>query len=210
MPSDAHTHFTTSLNDVNHLLWFHENAGGGGQGRRSSEFQALNKSAIVLICAAWESYVETVIMECAKKSIESATGPDQMLRPLKKITQNHIRCGKVENTWQLVAGDGWRALTTSLVNSRVSGFNTPKPGPVKELFKEIIGIQDITNDWQWHHNPLGTPENRLKEFVQLRGAIAHGAILERTIRKVDVTSAKDLISRIVEIVDGRLVRENFI
>lgn len=98
----------------------------------------------------------------------------------------------------------------SLISARISGFNTPKPRATKELFKEIIGIQDITDNWQWHRNPLGTPTDRLSELVKLRGAIAHGATLSNTIKKSDVISAKDLISRIVKIVDKRLHDDGFI
>lgn len=96
MPSNAYAHFSTSLTDVDNLLWFHGNTGGAGQGRRSSEFQSLNKSAIVLICAAWESYIEAVIMECTEINIQSSTDPSHMLRPLKKLLRTIFGMGKLK------------------------------------------------------------------------------------------------------------------
>jgi hypothetical protein len=160
------------------LLWFHESEGGDGQGRRGRHFDSLNKSAVVLLCAAWETYIETVILECVERNIAAANAPNEMLRPLQKIAQSHIREGKVESAWQSVAGDGWKDLTRSLVQGKVSALNTPKPGPVTELIKSVLGVEDIKDNWTWHRNTLGTPSNKLKDFVTLRGGISHGERLQ--------------------------------
>lgn len=210
MPSNSKTSFVRALEDVDNLLWFHENEGGGGQGRRGSHFQSLNKSAIVLLCAAWETYVETVIRECADKSIDAAEAPSEMLRPLQKVTQIHIRDGKVENAWLSVAGEGWKDLTRSVVQTRVAALNTPKPGPIKELMKVLLGVPDATANWFWHRNPLGTPADRLVAFVALRGSIAHGERLPQTVTKARVTQAYDLVERLVDCVEAKLAEEDLL
>src|ERR1700761_9097270 len=120
MPSAAQGSFDRALDDVDNVLWFHEDAGGQGQGKRGRHVQSLNKSAAVLLCAAWEIYIETVIIECVERNLQTATAPNEMLRSLQKLTQRHIREGKVENAWQSVAGEGWKELTRSLARSRVA------------------------------------------------------------------------------------------
>jgi hypothetical protein len=204
MPSNAKNSFARALVDVDNLLWFHENEGGDGQGRRGAHFQSLNKSAIVLLCAAWETYVETVIVECVDRNVNAANAPTDMLRPIQKITQLHIREGRVENAWTSVAGDGWKDLTKSLIRGRVAALNTPKPGPVTELIKAALGLEDIKDNWTWHRNPLGTPAAKLGDFVSLRGAIAHGERPEHSVTKARVTQAYDLVSRLVDCVETNL------
>lgn len=210
MPSAAFTSFERALVDVDNLVWFHENEGGGGQGRRGAHFLSLNKSAIVLLCAAWETYVETVALECVARSVDRAAAPADMLRSLQKIAQAHIREGKVENAWQSVAGTGWKDLTKSVARTRVATLNTPKPGPIKELLKLVLGVQDVTDNWLWHRNPLGTPALKLQQLVTLRGAIAHGEQLPQSVTKANVTAAYDLISRLVALVDQKLRAESLL
>lgn len=210
MPSAAKGSFSQALVDVDNLLWFHENEGGNRRGRRGAHFQSLNKSAIVLLCAAWETYIETVILECVDHNVDAVNTPDAMLRSLQKITQTHIREGKVENAWVSVAGDGWKELTKSLVRNRVSALNTPKPGPVTELMKSVLGIDDIKENWTWHRNPLGTPSENLKLFVTRRGAISHGEQLPETVTRASVTAAYDLVSRLVDCVEAKLVLEGLL
>lgn len=210
MPSAAQSSFELALDDVENVLWFHENAGGQGQGKRGRHFQSLNKSAAVLLCAAWEIYIETVIMECVERDLQAATTPTEMLRSLQKLTQRHIRDGKVENAWQSVAGDGWKELTRSLARGRVAALNTPKPGPITELFKAVLGVEDIKDNWVWHKNPLGVPSGKLQNFVSLRGSIAHGEQLPETLTKARVEAAYDTIDHLVDCVEAKLVDEGLL
>lgn len=205
MPSAAEGSFDRALDDVDNVLWFHENTGGQGKGKRGRHFQSLNKSATVLLCAAWEIYIETVIMECVERNLQASTTPTDMLGSLQKLTQRHIREGKVENAWQSVAGEGWKDLTRALAQGRVAALNTPKPGPITELFKAVLGVEDIKDNWVWHKNPLGTPSDKLTSFVSLRGSIAHGEQLAETLTKARVEAAYDLIDHLVECVEAKLV-----
>jgi hypothetical protein len=210
MPSAAKSSFERALIDVDNVLWFHANEGGDGRGKRGKHFESLNKSAAVLLCAAWEIYVETVIMECVDRNLEAATVPTEMLKSLQKLTQAHVRNGKVENAWQSVAGEGWKDLTRSLAQSRVGGLNTPKPGPITELMDGVLGIDDIKDNWSWHKNPIGTPADKLKAFVSLRGGIAHGEQLEQTLTKAKVEAAYQTIMHLVDCVEAKLVEEDLL
>lgn len=210
MPSRAFVAFYRALNDVNNLMVFHENEGGNQPGRRPERLQSLNKSAIVLLCAAWESYIEAIICECTDANVDAATKPTDMLKPLRKLVSSHIREGKDESTWQLAAGDGWKALTKDVVKAKVGQLNTPKKGPVSELMHTILGTSEIENDWTWHRNPAGEPARKLNEFVSLRGGIAHGEQMGYAITKAHVTRAKDLLERLVKKVEDRLTADGLL
>jgi len=210
MPSSADASFRRALTDVNNLMVFHENEGGNAPGRRSADLGSLNKSAIVLLCAAWESYVEFVIRECAVRNIDAAMAPSDMLKPLRKLVSSHLRSDKDESTWERTAGEGWRDLTKSCVHSIVSILNTPKTVQVFSLMKEVLGVSDLDGTWSWHKNPLGKPARRLNAFVALRGSIAHGEVLPNNVKKKQVTEAKDLLSRLVEKVETRLIADGLL
>lgn len=210
MASEAKVSFESALADVDNLLWFHENEGGEAPGRRGGHFGSLNKSAIVLLCAAWETYVEAVIQECADRNIAAAATPADILRSLQKLIQSYIRQAKNESTWQLAAGDGWRELGRAVVRSKVNALNTPKHGQVTDLMLSILGVREIGRTWTWHRNPVGEPARRLNDFVRLRGAIAHGERLPRSVTKANVTAAYDLLTRLVEAVEARLILEGLL
>ena len=76
--SRAKASFKAALGDVTNVLGFHEGIGGKGRGRRPDSLSSLNKSGIVLLCAAWESYVEAVIVDCAENNVAKATKPSDL------------------------------------------------------------------------------------------------------------------------------------
>ena len=210
MPSQAQAAFESALVDVDNLMWFHENEGGDAPGRRGTHFGSLNKSAIVLLCAAWETYVESVIVECAGWNISRAATPADMLKSIRHLVSAQVRQGKDESTWQRVAGEGWKDLSRSVVQSRVAVLNTPKHGPVSELILNVLGVRELGNNWHWHRNPIGGPAGRLDDFVRLRGSIAHGERLPRSVTKANVTAARDLLTRLVGAVETRLRQERLL
>lgn len=208
--SAAKDSFVAALGDVENLLHFHEEVGGHGPGRRPDNLSSLNKSGIVLLCATWESYIEFVIMECAERDVKAASTPDRMRKSLSKLVANAIRTDKDDRAWQTVAGDGWRNVTLLAVKSRVATLNTPKTANVSELFRGLLGVKDIENDWFWRRSKLGTAKTRLDEFVKLRGSIAHGEPRPANITKVQITAAQDLITRLVDKIEGRLLSEKLL
>jgi RiboL-PSP-HEPN len=210
MPSNALVLFENALVDIDNLMWFHENEGGDGPGKRPIQFSSLNKSAIVLLCAAWESYVEAVVCEAAAQCIDSSATPDAMPKSLKKLVSSHVREGKDESAWQLAAGDGWRTLAQAVVQTRVNALNTPRLGQISDLMLATLGVKDIGNNWEWHKNPLGTPSEKLSDFIRLRGSIAHGEQMKRFIKKSEVTKARELLTKLAMKVEERLVEDELL
>jgi hypothetical protein len=63
MPSTAYGEFKVNLTDVDRLIALHRQESGAGRGRRG--LGHITRGALVLLCAAWERYVETVVSEGA-------------------------------------------------------------------------------------------------------------------------------------------------
>lgn len=95
-------------------------------------------------------------------------------------------------------------MARSVVLTRVGGLNTPKSGPVTDLFKVTLGVEDIKANWTWHRNPLGTPAEKLNAFVSLRGSIAHGEQQKQAVTLSGVRTSYDLVERIANCVEEKL------
>lgn len=184
---------------------FHERVGGVARGRRAISLSSLNKSGVVLLCAAWETYIERVLQETANRSILRSRTPHDLPKPIQRLVANHVRVGKDEGAWRSLAGRGWREVAKSVVSERTAALNTPKPGPVRELFKAVLGIDNVTDDWCWAKNDNDRVLTRLADFVSMRGSIAHGELLAYTVKKSHLRNQVDLIERIVPIVERRVV-----
>lgn len=208
--SQSKAHFEAALVDVNNLMDFHAWHGGDGRGRRAGNLQSLNKAAVVLLCAAWESYIESILRECAERSIAAAGAPEEMIKPLSKLVGDHIRGHKNESAWVSAAGDGWRSLTRSVIANRVGAFNTPKKGPISEIFSSTLGVKEIDRNWEWHKCPRPMAANRLDDFVKLRGGIAHGDRTLGSVNKSHVDEGIKVTGRLVEKIEERLVAEGLL
>src|SRR6266404_6762364 len=62
MPSKAKMTFDQNCADVDRLLEIHADLAGPAPGRKFG-VEVLNKSAVVLICAFWEAFVEVIVAE---------------------------------------------------------------------------------------------------------------------------------------------------
>src|SRR5699024_666007 len=110
------------------------------------------------------------------------------------------RWAPAQGAWNL-ADDGWRnVLRTRLDDLKAErdwNLNTPKGAPLREMFRDSVGCEDITQLWQWNRMDAGTACKRLDEFVALRGAIAHRATAGGYVRKGEVERALGFVGRLV-------------
>ncbi|NVD41317.1 hypothetical protein HT585_20790 [Ensifer sp. HO-A22] len=171
---------------------------------------SLNKSAIVLLCASWETYVEVVALECADRNITAAETPQALLAPIRRMVHKHIRKADDERTWENVTGNGWKEVARSLAEARAAELNTPKSNQVRSLFQDILGIASVERNWLWHRCSNEQVITRLDEFVTLRGAIAHGEVLARGVTKAQVDRAEDMTTRLVSKIEERLTAEGLL
>ena len=62
----------TNLSQIVRLLDIHTHLTGAGPGRRR-DVQVLNKSAVLLLVATWEAYVEDLAISACRFAVENAS-----------------------------------------------------------------------------------------------------------------------------------------
>ena len=63
MPSTAYNEYIKNLKDVHRLIVSHRNLSGNDRGKRG--LGHLTRGGLLLLCAAWERYIETLLIEGA-------------------------------------------------------------------------------------------------------------------------------------------------
>jgi len=207
MPSKARAALAANITDVDRLLSLHSEIGGVAPGRRRG-LEVLNKSAIVLLTSYWESYCEDIAEEGIEHIIKYARSSERLPKGMKKLIAKELKEDKNELAVWSLADESWRQLLVSrLEQYRVArnwNFNTPKPAQVDELFFESLGIEKISDAWAWDKVTATIARNRLKEFVELRGAIAHRGKSDTGVKRLDVTNYLELIKKLAAKTGGKV------
>ena len=187
--------FLESLREVYQLMEMHSVLAGSGPGRKH-HVEVLNKSAIVLVVACWEAYVEDLVKSTLEVLIKTAKNHTSFPKTvLERVGSKNSGI----NAWNL-AGDGWRAALNdnlSEVLAKTTGtLNTPKTAQVDELFLKALGHPQLSGCWSWSGRTAIESSKALDDLVSLRGAIAHRVKHSRPVRKSDVQNAIELVSRL--------------
>jgi hypothetical protein len=181
--------FKDNLDEVFQLLAMHAALAGEGPGRKHS-VEILNKSAILFICASFEAFIEDLsgrsFEHLVLKSKDHTTLPKAILKSIAEA----LRADKNEiKVWDL-AGEGWRTVAEhhkqNLIKKHIGSFNTPKPHNIETLLKELTGIPETSHIWKWQGMNVTASKQKLKDFVELRGSLAHGIKPATPVLKKDV------------------------
>lgn len=187
--------FLGNMHEVNQLLGIHGNVVGQGPGRKRN-VEVLNKSAIVLLVACWEAYVEDLAKTSLEFMIDKA--PDHKVFP-NNVLERVCSKNSGINAWNL-AGTGWKtALRNNLsevLAKTVGNLNTPKTAQVNELFLKSVGHSKLSSCWSWRGRSEKDTSEALDSLVTLRNTIAHRVKHTKSVRKKHVVEAIDLVSRL--------------
>lgn len=205
MPSAAAKTTAERMEDVDRLLQIHGALGGSDVGRRVG-VEVLNRSAIVLLTAIWEGYVEELASETLDHLVRHMVDPARLPTDLRRKIADELKADANHlAVWNLSA-DGWRGvLTARLATYKIQvsrGLNTPKSQNVDELFKSRVGIPGLSSSWKWRGMPVARAQKKLDSMVVLRGDIAHGSGAARAVRKGDVTGYRNHVNRLVDKTDA--------
>jgi len=185
--------------EVERLVAIHGRVVGTGPGRKHN-VEVLHKSAIVLLVACWETYVEALAREAVDNLIASAPSPRAIPGKVKAAAARGLRAAKDETRVWALAGDGWKEVLRrhkdTLIEGRLSGFHNPDAKKVNQLFEELIGIRAVLERVTWAGMPRGRPARKLGALVALRGEIAHRVKAGRRVYKEDVTDATHFFMRL--------------
>lgn len=164
MASSAFGAFQFNLVDVDRLIESHGVLSGTGQGRRG--LGHVTRGGVVMLCAAWELYLEHVLLEGLRFAIYSTGSPADLPTPVQKELSGFVKGHKHELKPLQLSGDGWRDVLGDRATNLVGDLNTPKAGPVNQLFNRLLGIEQLSACWS-----IGA--DAVDEFVTARGDIAH-------------------------------------
>ncbi len=184
-----------NLREVDRLQKIHFQITTRGPGRRH-EVQVLHKSAIVLLVACWEAYVEDLVSAALEHMI--SVTKDHKIFP-KEVLHLVALSHSGLKAWDL-AGSGWkRALRGNLkhVLAKTTGkLNTPKTAQVDDLFNKVIGLKSISSKWHWRGRSAQQTTTALDTLVTLRGSIAHRVKTAQSVTLDRVRDSRSLVCRL--------------
>ena len=125
MPSSALLKFESNmLVDVDRIIDSHSDLNHEGMGRRG--LGHITRSGVLMLCAAWELYLEELASESARFLIDHVNSPDQLPLPIQKEISRIVRESKHELKLLEMAGDGWKSIYLNHVGQSVSVLNRQK------------------------------------------------------------------------------------
>lgn len=95
-----------NFKEIERLIEIHKEISGEGPGYKHN-VQVLNKSAILLLLACWESYIEDLAKNTFEVMLEKASEPIVFPEHVLAIAAKEIKNGDTLSLWSL-AGDGWK------------------------------------------------------------------------------------------------------
>lgn len=199
-PSVHVERFLENSKDVDRLLELHAESAGTSPGHKH-EVEVLNKSAVVLLVACWEAFIEDMVSEAFDLLLRRATTHEAIPAKVRIEASNRLRKDHDERAvWEL-AGAGWRAVMerhrAACFKQYLGTFHTPRTEPVDNLCETLLGLKGLSKNWHWHGVSVDNAKERLEELINLRGDIAHRVSASRPVRKNDVVKNIRLVSRLV-------------
>ncbi|MCP9750699.1 HEPN domain-containing protein [Ferruginibacter sp. HRS2-29] len=196
MPSSAYINFLHIRIDVLKLIETHNFYTQNKPGRKT--LGHLTRSAVVMLCAAWERYNEDLLLESVNYLSDSISDIHQLNKIIKKTISSKVKNDLNEIKPIELAGTGWKAVWLNYAKLETELLHTPKSNRLKLLFHTYLGISDYTSLWQ----PDCT--GKIDDFVSDRGAIAHNGNKASYITMTKLRQYQDLIIDNVIEIDSRM------
>lgn len=195
----AHQTFWKNLEEVVRLVEIHEELSGTGRGYKH-RVEVLNKSAIVLLVACWESFVEDLAESAFSIILSRATDPMVFPNNVLAMVAKSLRENKNDTFIWKLAGDGWKSIMKSYkltVFQKYTGtLNTAKTAQVDGIYASLIGLKKLSSHWHWRRMSSKNATNKLDALISLRGDIAHRVAAAKRVTKGNVKDYTDFVNRI--------------
>lgn len=199
MPSNAYVNFLHIRIDVLKLVETHSFYVQNKRGRKN--LGHLTRSAVVMLCAAWERYNEDLLLESISYLSKVTNDVNNLNKQIKKTLSAKVKNDKNEIKPIELAGDGWKSVWLKYAKEETELLNTPKSNKLKLLFNTYLGISDYTTLWR-----TCTPSD-IDDFVSDRGAIAHNGNKTPYITMIKLRQYQDLIIDNVIEIDSNMALE---
>lgn len=194
MPSAAFTKFERyMLNDVNALIQAHATLSGRGRGRRG--LGHITRSGILMLCASWELYIEELLVEATTRLVGTISDVKALPKQAQKTLSEYVKSHKHDLKPLELAGEGWKQLLVAHARELTTTLNTPKTAPINQMFKRVLGIEEISSVWTI---------NGIDDFVSVRGDIAHKGSEADYVTIANLSNYKDTVCRLVKETDNAI------
>ena len=140
-----------------------------------------------MLCTAWELYVEEVILEGVQFFVSNVDAPNELPKDVQKELARTVKESKHDLKPLELAGEGWKSLYQNHADETLVGLNTPKSGNLDSLFKKLLGVSSISENWG-----VGAPT--INDFVGVRGDIAHRGRAVSYVKISKLTEYKKTVS----------------
>ena len=165
MPSNAYIKFEKDfLEDVERIIISHKQLNNNKKGGKRA-LGHITRSGIIMLSAAWELYIEELIIESVRIICNRIDDPKLLPKRVQKEISYSVKSSKHELKPLELAGDGWRSVYINHVFDKIQHHNTPNSENIDDLFWRFLGIKEISNNW--------TYKKEINKFIKLRGCIAH-------------------------------------
>lgn len=168
----------------------------GTRGRAA--FDHVTRSAIIFLAAAFEVYIEDVIIECCNQQISFAQDAVNLPHDVKKTINDYVKQeGNGEPPTNL-CDEGWRRVYRKIVEQRTGKLNTPKKQQIADLFKSLIGIVE---------SKINAIQNisDLDGIIAFRGEIAHRVRANIYVGIDQLVEKQEKIEKIVKSTDKTIL-----
>lgn len=187
-----------NLREVRRLSEIHAVVAGKGPGHKH-DVEVLNKSAVVLLVACWEAFVEDLASASFSWLISKATDPSVFPPRVRVLAAKRLRADPDEREIWKLAGEGWKAVLEAhraeAISKFVSPLNTPRAEQVDRLFQSLIGLS-LSPCWHWHGMPIDRAQATLDRLITLRGEIAHRVAATKAVRMRYVRDMRGFVVRL--------------
>ncbi len=184
-----------NLDEVKRLMDIHEAVSGQGPGHRHN-VEVLNKSAIVLLVACWESFIEDLAERAFTHILRNAKTPQLFdSKVLAQAAKDLKECKDDREVWKL-AGAGWKEVLNGRKERLLDAFHTPRPDRIDKLYQQLLGMRSVSANWRWQGMSAARAKKKLAKLVNLRGEIAHRVKASKAVHKDHVADHEGFINRL--------------
>ncbi|AKA34961.1 MAE_28990/MAE_18760 family HEPN-like nuclease [Flagellimonas lutaonensis] len=174
MPSHSYLDLLALYEDVDKLSETHLKFTKGKRGRKKLGY--LTRSAVVMLCAAWERYNENLLLEAIDLILNKGISANELPKKVKQNISRKVKENKNEVYPIELADDGWKNLWKGYAVNDTEALHTPNSEKLEVLFRRNLGIENYTTLWKSEHIV------RIDELVKVRGAIAHNGSKAKYVR----------------------------
>lgn len=197
--------FLENMTEVRRLLQIHGELTGSGPGRRWHT-EVLNKSAVVLLIACWEAYLEDIASFAFDSALSRCQAPRHFPKEVIRRIGESLRDAKDERLIWNLAGSGWKNVLSDYKIKIIEKFHNPNSESVDDFFHRILGMKGVSKCWHWTGMSADRARTKLDRIVGVRGSIAHRTQHSRPVHLSTVKNYQGHVRRLVRKTDSEIRR----